>query len=121
MFYAIISATSVGVVAPQLFALALPIAVLFGYLLPDIDNSIKAMIACQGVTWLIVIAVLDIFSPDFRDLLLISNPSKSAALALVVIVGIGIFWFFLGLIGSLLGIAVHHLKESRERQKPNPT
>ncbi len=121
MFYAIILLAAVGVVAPQLYALALPIAFLFGYLLPDIDRSIRAMVVCQGVTWLLVIAVFDIFDPDFRNLLISSNPSPSAGFVLVGMVGIGIFWFFLGLIGSLLGIAVHYIKESREQQKPNPT
>ena len=112
LFYTVILKTFVGVVPPQFLALALPMSFLFGYLLRDFDKSIRAMLVCQGVTWLLVVAVLEIFSPEFRDLLFSSNPSRLAVFAVVAIVGTGIFWFFLGLVGSLLGA---WQGESRER------
>lgn len=122
LFFALILVTIVGVHAPQVLVLALPLAFLFGYLLDDIDKSIKAVLVCQGVTWLLIVAVFDIFDPEFRSLLFSSDPSRLAGFAVVALVGTGILWFLLGLVGSLLGLAVRHLTANiASRQKGNPT
>jgi hypothetical protein len=117
LFYAEFSVNSLNPVTPELVTLALPLAFLFGYLISDLDRSIRALIACQGVTWLLVIVVLDIFSTDFRELLISNHYTYSTVFGFLWIMGVGILWVFLGLIGLLLGLAVHYLRESRERQK----
>ena len=117
LFYAQFSVTSLNPVTPELVTVALPLAFLFGYLISDLDKSIRALIACQGVTWLLVIAVIDIFSTDFRELLLSNHHAYSTVFGFLWIVGVGILWVFLGLIGLLLGLGLHYLRESRERQK----
>src|SRR5438105_2827882 len=99
LFYGGVLANTIRLHAPQLLLLALPLAAVFGYRLRDLDGSVKAFLVCQGVTWLIIVGILDIFSPEFRNVLLSSDPSDSAALAVVALVGVGILWFILGLVG----------------------
>jgi hypothetical protein len=94
------------------FVMPIFVAFAFGFLLRDVEGSIKALVISQIIEWPVLLFLLT----SYGQALFSSNPPNDLGLGLVVLAGFIILSFFLGFLASVFGSVVGSHMAARRRE-----